>query len=114
MDALGIFWIVLWSIIVIVSFIKLRIASSPSNKTANQDNNDSHKSYCIGGITESYQRISKLIPFLKHRRNKCRNSTNDKTGECDYEDSFNHGKASIASSRKTSQSQQRRTLSWRL
>lgn len=97
MDALGIFWIVIYSIIAIISFIKLRTSSSSSSdKTGNQDNSDSRKPYCIGGITERQQGISKCILFLKHTRNKCRNASNDKTGDCDYEDSLNHSKTSIA------------------
>ncbi len=84
MDTEGIFWIVFWFIIAVVAYIKLRASSTSSDKTANQNNNDSHKPYCIGGITERYQRISKRIPFLKHTRNKCRDTSNDKTSNRNY------------------------------
>jgi len=101
MDALGIFWIVLYSIIAILAYIKLRTTSSASpNKTTNKDNSDSRKSYCINSITKSLQYISNYIPFFKHRRNKCRDATNNKTGNCDYEDSLNHSNNSIAGEEK--------------
>jgi len=97
MDALAISQIVLLFIIGVICFIKLRTTpSTSSKKTANQNDSDSPKSYCINSITKSLQYISDYIPFFKHTRNKCRNATNNKTVNYDDEDSFNHSKASIA------------------
>ena len=105
MSILEIFQIVTLAIIGIICFIKLRKSPS-SNKTANQDNSDSHKPYCINGLTKSLQRIGDCIPYFKHTRNKCRDTSNDKTGDYDYKDSFNQDKASIAG-RENSDNQNR-------
>ena len=103
MDIEGIFWIVLWFIIALVAFIKLKTTSSSSKKTSNQNNNDSRKSYHIGSTTERKQGFSKCVSFLKYRHNKCCDASNDKAGNCDNEDSFNHSKASIAGRKNDSQ-----------
>ena len=43
MDVEGILWIILWSVIAIVSGIKLRTSSSSPQKPANQDDDDSRR-----------------------------------------------------------------------
>jgi hypothetical protein len=109
-DTLGIFWIVIFSILAIVSFIEMRRSSSVSSpkKADNHNNSNNHKPYCIDGITERQQGLGERISISNYTCDKCCKTSNDETGDYDNKDSFPHNKTSITVNQNTSQSKDTR------
>ena len=92
MDALGIFWLVLYSIIGIVTFIKLRASSST---TRNQHSGYDDKTKSVNSITEVQKGSSSRVILSKNTSNRSCNSTDKKASNNNDENTFHHSKASI-------------------
>jgi len=105
MDALGIFWLVLYSVIGVWALLKLKSTST----TTNQEKKDSHEPHSVKGITEGNERPSKRITFAKHICNNSSDGSNKKASGYDYKDRCHHSKTSIASGENDSQPNQNDT-----
>jgi hypothetical protein len=91
MDALGIFWLVLYSIIGIVVLLKLRLTSPSSNHHKNNDN----KSDCIKSIAQIKKGFCKYVPTRKRINDSSCDNCNKETGSHNNKDSFQHSRGSL-------------------
>ena len=108
MDALGIFWMVLYSAIVIAALVKLKSTSSASKQASKQDKNDDHESHSVKSITEGQERMCDHITLTERTCNECCDSSNEETSSSDYKNGFHHVISSIPCRKLSSQSQQTR------
>lgn len=87
MDALGIFWLILFSVIAIIAFVKLR-TSSTTKKTGNNNNRNSGNSERIYSIAEGNKGFSKDIAIREDTGNKSSNSSDNKARNSDDKNGF--------------------------
>jgi hypothetical protein len=113
MDAMGIFWMVLYSTIAIITGIKLMklratsSSSSASKEARNQYGDNSSESESINGAAESQEGLCDCIALTKRACDKGRDSSNEKAGDRNPKDSFQHSD-SITAEDRGSQSQKSR------
>ena len=87
MDTLGIVWTVLFSIIAIIAFVKLRI-SAAAKKSSNNDNRNSRNSERIYSIAKGNKGLSKGIAIGEKTSHKSCNTSDDKAGNGDDKNGF--------------------------
>jgi len=85
MDALGVFWLVSYSVIGIIAIIKLK-----STSTRNQHNGDDDKSERVNSITEVQKRSRSRAVVSQTTSNRCCNCGDKKASNDSKENSLPH------------------------
>lgn len=111
MDTLGIFWLVFWSVALVVVVVAMRRgwtlpSFSAIKKRRNNYNSDSTESEIVGNVAEIQDRHCEgVIPAPSEKGS---NSVNYEASNHNPKDSLQHSKASITGAGHPSQSQKTR------